>query len=199
MSKNTVIKATRRSLVGKQVKTLRKQGLLPAVLYGHSVEPITISLDAHEASIIMPALSSSTIVTIDLEGQQYATLVREKQKDYVRNSLLHVDFQVVSQTEKIKTAVRVDVHGVSPAVKDFNAVIVQSLNQVEVEALPRDLPERYIVDISKLESVGDTLYVRDLPASDKVQILTSVMKSSLLLLVQPQKKLKRPLLPLNPK
>lgn len=173
MSKNTVIKAARRSVTGKQVKILRRQGLLPAVLYGNSVEPITITLNAHEASLVMPTLSSSTIVTIELEGEQYATLVREKQKDFIKNSLLHVDFQIVSQTETIKTAVRVDTHGISPAVKDFDAVIVHSLSQVEVEALPRDLPERYSVDISKLVAVGDALYVRDLPASDKVQILTS--------------------------
>ncbi|HEX9017847.1 MAG TPA: hypothetical protein VF806_01600, partial [Anaerolineaceae bacterium] len=101
-----------------------------------------------------------------------AVLVREKQKDYIRNLLTHVDFQVVSLTEKIRAAVRVDVHGLSPAVKDFNAVIVHSLNQVEVEALPRELPERFIVDIATLVNVGDALYVRDLPVSDKVVILT---------------------------
>lgn len=174
MENNIVLKATRRTVTGKHVKNLRREGRLPAVMYGHTLEPIAISLDAHEASLTLPGLSASTIITIDLDGEQHAALVREKQRDYVKNLFLHIDFQVVSLTEKIRAAVRIDLHGVSPAVKDFNAVIVHSLNEVEVEALPRDLPERYTVDISKLAAVGDAIYVRDLPTSDKVAIHTPV-------------------------
>lgn len=167
-----VLKATRRNVTGKQVKALRRQGRLPAVIYGHSFEPITISLDEHESSLVIPGLSSSTIVNIDLDGEMHAALVREKQRDYISNRLLHVDFQVVSLTEKIRTMVQIETHGVAPAVKDFNAVIVTNVSQVEVEALPNDLPERLVVDISVLKQIGDTIYVRDLPLSDKVTLLT---------------------------
>ena len=172
MANKVVLKATRRDVMGKQVKTLRRQGRLPAVIYGHTIEPVKISLDAHESSLVLPGLSASTIVIIDLDGVQHSTLVREKQRDYLKNRLLHIDFQVVSLTEKIRTAVRVDLHGVSPAVKDFNAVIVQNLNQVEVEALPNDLPETFVLDLSALANVGDAIHVRDLQVSDKVAILT---------------------------
>lgn len=167
-----VLKATRRSVTGKQVKALRREGRLPAVMYGHAFEPVKISLDAHEAALILPTLSSSTLVNIELDGEQHAALVREKQRDYVKNKLIHVDFQIISLTEKIRAAVRVDIHGNAPAVKDFNAVLVHSLNSVDVEALPRDLPERYVVDVAGLANIGDAIYVRDLPASDKVLILT---------------------------
>lgn len=172
MSTNVVLKATHRTVTGKQVKALRRQGVLPAVIYGHTVEPISISLDQHEATIQLAGISSSTIVTIDVEGQEHTALVREKQRDYVKNRLIHVDFQVVSLTEKIRTAVHIEIMGTSPAVKDFNAVIVHNVNQVEVEALPRDLPERFIVDISKLAAIGDAVYVRDLEVSSAVAILT---------------------------
>lgn len=172
MSKDVVLKATRRNVVGKQVKALRRQGLLPAVIYGHKIEPIAISLDEHDASVLLPKLSSSTVVTIDVEGKKHQALVREKQRDYIKNRLLHVDFQAISMTEKIRTMVRVDLTGTAPAVKEFNAVVVQNLNQVEVEALPRDLPERYTIDLEALTEVGSAIYVRDLPASDKVTILT---------------------------
>lgn len=171
MEKN-VLKATHRSVTGKQVKALRREGRLPAVMYGHKVDPVSISLDAHTASLVLPTVSSSTILTIDLEGEQHAVLVRERQKHPVSHRLVHVDFQVVSLTEKIRAAVRVEVHGLSPAVKDFNAVIVTSLNEIEVEALPNDLPERIIVDAAKLVAIGDAIYVRDLPLSDKVELLT---------------------------
>ncbi len=167
-----VLKATRRDVTGKQVKSLRRQGRLPAVMYGHKFEPINISLDAHEASLIIPKLSSSSIVTVDVDGDQHAALVREKQRDYIKNRLLHVDFQVVSMNEKIRAMVHIEITGTSPAVKDYNAVIVTSLAQVEVEALPNDLPEKYSVDASKLANIGDAIYVRDLPQSDKVQIHT---------------------------
>lgn len=167
-----VLKATRRDVTGKQVKALRRQGRLPAVMYGHSFEPISISLDDHASSLVIPGLSSSTIVTIDLDGEQHAALVREKQRDYIKNHLLHVDFQVVSLTEKIRTMVQIEIHGNSPAVKDFNAVVVASLSHVEVEALPNDLPERFVVDVSALKQIGDTIYVRDIEISDKVTLLT---------------------------
>lgn len=166
-----ILKATRRDVTGKQVKALRRQGRLPAVLYGHNVEPVAVSLDAHEASLALTGLSSSTIVTIDLEGEQHATLVRERQKNYVRNTFIHIDFQVVSLTEKIRAMVRIEVRGNSPAVKDFNAVLVNNITEVEVEALPRDLPEHFIVDVSNLANIGDVIKVRDLEVSDKVEIL----------------------------
>jgi large subunit ribosomal protein L25 len=170
---DVILKATRRNVTGKQVKALRRQGRLPAVLYGHNVEPIAVSLDAHEVSLALTGLSASTIVTIDLEGEQHATLVRERQKDYVRNSFIHIDFQVVSLTEKIRAMVRIELRGNSPAVKDFNAVLVHNITEVEVEALPRELPEHFIVDVAKLANIGDVIKVSDLEISDKVEILAA--------------------------
>jgi len=172
MAESKVIKATRRQVTGKQVKVLRREGRLPAVLYGHNIDPLSISMDAHDASLMLASLSSSTILTIDVEGEQHAVLVREKQRDYLKNRLLHVDFQVVSMTEKISASVQIDLHGAAPAVEKFEAVVVQSLNTVHVSALPADLPERIIVDISTLENIGDGIYVRDLGVSDQVEILT---------------------------
>jgi large subunit ribosomal protein L25 len=167
-----VLKATHRNVTGKQVKSLRRQGRLPGVLYGHGFEPVAISLNAHETSLVLPGLSSSSIVTVDLDGEQHAVLVRERQKDYIRNAYIHVDFQVVSLTEKLRTMVHIEVHGLSPAVKDYNAVLVHNLSQVEVEALPQDLPERFVVDVSKLAMIGDAFHVRDLNIPSGVHVLT---------------------------
>lgn len=169
-----VLKATRRSVTGKTVKTLRTQGYLPAVMYGHNFEPISIVLDAHTSNLALLGLSASTIINIELEGSQVATLIREKQKDYMRNRLLHVDFQVVSLTEKISAAVKIELTGVSSAVKDFNAVIVSNVNTILVEALPGDLPQSIKVDISLLKAVGDSIHVRDLTFGSGVTVLTDV-------------------------
>ncbi len=172
MNEFVVLKAIRRAERGKSVKQLRRQGFLPGIMYGHHLEPIAISLNAHEAGLILAGISASTVVDIDLEGERHAALVREKQADYLRNKLLHVDFQVVSLTEKIASAVPIDLTGTAPVVREMSAVLVSNLSQVEVEALPRDLPERITVDVSSLENIGDAIYVRDLNVADTVEILT---------------------------
>jgi large subunit ribosomal protein L25 len=166
-----VINATKRDVVGKQVKALRRAGKLPAVIYGRHTEPIIINLDAHSASQALGKLTSSSLVTINVDGKEYPTLVREKQRDYIKNRLLHVDFMAVSLDEKIRTYVVVNFIGVSLAVKDYNAVLVKNLEQLEVECLPTDLPERIDVDISVLNRPGEGIRVRDVKVTDNIRIL----------------------------
>lgn len=166
-----VINATKRDVVGKQVKALRRAGKLPAVIYGRHTEPININLDAHSASLALGRLTTSSLVTINVDGTEYATLVREKQRDYIKNRLLHVDFLAVSLDEKIRAYVSVLFTGVSGAVKDFNAVLVKNLEELEVECLPTDLPERIEVDISVLKRPGEGIRVREVKVSDNVRIL----------------------------
>jgi large subunit ribosomal protein L25 len=166
-----VLKAEKREVIGKQVHALRRAGKLPAVIYGRHTEPINVSLDAHSASLVLGRLTSSSLVTIDLDGTQYPTLVREKQRDYIKNRLLHVDFLTVSLTETLRANVAINLVGVSVAVKDYDAVLVTNLQSLEVECLPADLPERIDVDISVLDRPGEGIRVRDVKVSDKVRLL----------------------------
>ena len=166
-----VIKAEKRDVVGKQVKAMRRAGKLPAVIYGRHTDPIIVSLDDHSASLALGRLTSSSLVTIDLDGKEYPALVREKQRDYIKNRLLHVDFLTVSLTETLRASVAVNLVGVSAAVKDYNAVLVVNLQSLEVECLPADLPERIDVDISVLARPGEGIRVRDVHVSDKVRLL----------------------------
>ena len=166
-----VLKAVKRDVTGKQVKAMRRAGELPAVIYGRRVEPIAITLNAHDAELILGKLTSSSLVTIGLDGREYPALVREKQRNYIKGNLTHVDFLAVSLTEKIRASVRVELTGLSLAVKDFNAVLVRNLEQLDVECLPPDLPERFTVDISTLNQVGDGIRVGDMTVSDKIRIL----------------------------
>lgn len=167
-----VLKASRREITGKQVQALRRQGQLPAVIYGRHLDPIAISLDAHSASLVLGQLTSSSLVTIELEGKEFPTLVREKQRNYIKDTLTHVDFLAVSLTERIRARVRLEFAGVSPAVKDLNAVLVHGLDQLEVECLPPDLPERITVDVSVMAQIGNGIYVRDLVVPEKVRVLS---------------------------
>src|SRR5512134_613067 len=156
-----VLKAEKRDVIGKQVKAMRRAGKLPAVVYGRHTDPISIVLDSHSASLVLGRLTSSSLVTIALDGQEFPALIREKQRDYIKNRLLHVDFLAVSLTENIRASVSVNFVGVSPAVKDYNAVLVTNLQSLEVECLPTDLPERIEVDISTLDRPGDGIRVKD--------------------------------------
>lgn len=169
-----VLKASRRDVIGKQVKAMRREGQLPAVMYGRHVEkPISIVLDTRDTTRTLAKASSSSIVTIELDGKEYPALVREKQRDFIKNRLLHIDFLVVSLTEKLTAYVSIELTGLSLAVKDFNAILVTGLNEVEVECLPADLPEKIVVDISALAKVGDAVHVSDLVLSEKVKVLSS--------------------------
>jgi large subunit ribosomal protein L25 len=166
-----VLKATKRDVTGKQVKALRRAGQLPAVIYGRHVEPISISLEAHATGLVFAKLTSSSLVTIDVEGQEYAALVREKQRDFIKGNLTHIDFLALDLTETIRTKVRLTFTGVSSAVKDYSAVLVHRMDALDVECLPSNLPERINVDISSLKEIGNNIRVSDIPLPENVVVL----------------------------
>ena len=168
-----VINATKRTVIGKQVGVLRREGKLPGVLYGHNFEATPILMDLREASRTLHTLSGSSIVNINLDGKEHAAIVREKQRNFIRGTLLHVDFQVISLTEKLRADVSIELTGLSPAVKDFNGMVVTSTDKLSVECLPKYLPENIVVDISNLLNIGDGIFVRDLVLDSNITILSN--------------------------
>jgi len=169
-----VLQAQERTITGKQVKNLRLAGRLPAVVYGKSFTPVAISLDYREAQKVLPTISSSQLVVVDVEGTRHTALVREKQREPISGKLLHIDFLEVSMTEILRASVSIQFEGDAPAIKNYNGVVVIRTEEIDVEALPRDLPERIVVDLSRLAEIGDTIYVRDLELPAKVRILSDV-------------------------
>jgi large subunit ribosomal protein L25 len=170
-----ILKAEPRKVTGHQVKALRRAGRLPAVIYGRHIEPQVISLDHHQSSRILPVISSSHLIKLSVAGDQdYTVLVRQKQHNPLTGSLTHIDFLAVSLSEKLRASVTIELVGLAPAVKNYNGVLVGGQEQIEVECLPGDLPERIEVDMTKLQRIGDGVYVRDLKVSDKVEVLTDL-------------------------
>lgn len=167
-----VIQANRREVFGKKVKALRREGLLPAVVYGTKIEPIAISLDTHEASRTLEKLSPSALVVVEVEGEQHYTLVRDKQRNPVRGSIIHVDFQAVSLTETVRADLNINLIGEAPAIETYLGIVVPSLEQLSIECLPKDLPDRIDVDISGLKEIGDSILVGDLVVPEGVDILS---------------------------
>jgi large subunit ribosomal protein L25 len=179
-----VIQATKRDVIGKKVGVLRREGKLPGVIYGHKFDAMPIIMDARTTTKVLNSITSSSIVTLVIDGKEHAALVRERQMDYIRNQFIHVDFQAVSQTEKIRAKVGVVINGTAPAVKDFNGVVVEGLDAIEVEALPKDLPERFVIDISKLAAIGDAIHVKDVEVPANVEIVDDV-EAMLVLITAP--------------
>ena len=164
-----VIQADRRQVIGKQVNSLRRAGKLPAVIYGRHIEPIAITLKLKETSRILDRLSPTALIVIEVDGKRHFTLVREKQRNPLLGSLRHVDFQAVSLTEKVRAQLPIHLVGESPAVDIYYGILVQRIEQLEVEGLPRDLPGRLNVDISVLKEIGDAIHVGDLQLPDGVE------------------------------
>lgn len=169
-----VINAEKRDVVGKKVGSLRRQGLIPGVMYGHNEPPFPIIMNAREIERVINNLTSSSIVTVKVDGESHQALIRERQKDYIRNQIIHLDFQILSLKEKIRSKIEVKLVGVAPAVKNFNGIVLQEREFIDVEALPADLPERITVDISGLENIGDLIRVGDLDISDAVTVFDDV-------------------------
>lgn len=169
---NITLEATKRDLIGKQVKAARREGKLPAVVYGKTLEkPITVFLEAHATELSMAKISATTLIQLDIDGDKMPALVRETQRDVIYRNLLHIDFMAVSMTETLRTAVHIEMVGESPAVREYGAILVTGYDEVEIECLPGDLPEKLVIDVSVLKEIGDSLSIKDLTIPPNVTLL----------------------------
>lgn len=176
MSEQNVLSAEKRSLKGKRVNSLRRSGLLPGIIYGRigkdQIEPIPIQLNLHDASKIINRLTGSSLVRLNVEGDEYPVILREAQRDIILGTLKHVDFMAVSLTEKLQTAVPIELIGQAPAEINLAAVVVTGISELEIECLPQDLPERIEVDATILVDMDSAIYVRDLDLPANFDVLT---------------------------
>jgi len=176
MTEKIVLQAQNRSVVGKKVGALRREGFLPGIIYGRigkeQLEPITIQMDQHTASLVINKLTGSSLISIDVEGVEYPVVLREAQRDVIYTTLLHVDFLAVSLTEKLQTAVPIELIGQAPAEVNMAAVVVTGISELEIECLPQDMPERIDVDATVLVDMDSAIYVKDLDLPDTYEVLT---------------------------
>lgn len=166
-----VLDAVRRDVIGKQVKALRREGKLPAVIYGRHISPTPIILDMKETTKLLNQLGPSALVVINLGEEKHTTLIRDRQRNFLTGEFLHIDFQAVSMLETLRTSVGIEFIGEAPAIDQYNGILVQEMDQIQVESLPGNLPERFIVDLSVLKEIGDMIYLKDIPVPDGVEFL----------------------------
>lgn len=167
-----VLKADRRTVIGKKVSSLRKAGLLPAIIYGTGIEPIPLELPTHETSKILADVRGSTLINLEVGEESHTVILRDVQIDVIRKDLLHIDFLKVAMDEEIRTEVPIQVVGEAPAVKELGGVLVLGISEIEVEALPADLPDRITVELDSLEEINAAITVADIYAGPNVKVVT---------------------------
>jgi large subunit ribosomal protein L25 len=170
------LKAQPREIIGKQVKRIRRAGLVPAIIYGPQIQPIPIQLDVHELTSTLGRAGANRLIAIDVEGDAHphVTLARDVQRDVLTRDVLHVDFQEVVLTETITSDVPINLTGTPSIVERGEALLNQMLYSIEIEALPTDLIPSITLDVSNLEEIDDAILVSDLDVQDSVTILTDL-------------------------
>ncbi|MDP2947779.1 MAG: 50S ribosomal protein L25 [Nanoarchaeota archaeon] len=177
------LKAKVRKEVGRKVKLLRKEGILPANIYGKKIKSESIQIDLKEFLDVYKKVGDTKLFYIN----ERPVLVANIQKNPVSDALLHVDFHQVDLKEKVEAKVPIELTGESPAEKQSIGTVVQYLNEIEVEALPTDLPDKFEIDISKLTEVDQSIHVKDLPY-DKSKIEVKTDLEEILVKVEPPQK-----------
>ncbi|MDP2676339.1 MAG: 50S ribosomal protein L25 [bacterium] len=164
------LKAENRTIAGKKVKTLRDQGKIPAVVYGKGIDTEMLFVAQLDFVRVWRKAGESSLVQIDTGVKKHAVLISDVQFDPIKNTPLHVDFHAVRMDEKIVATVPVEFEGESPAVKHDGGVLVKVIHELDVEALPADLPAEIIINISGLVQFEDRITVRDITAKEGVTI-----------------------------
>jgi len=154
--------AQTRNQLGKSVKTLRTSGFLPAVMYGEGVPAQPLAISYKEFMVALNAAGESTLVKLDVDGKSFNVLIHDVSYDPVSDLPVHADFHAVRMDKVIRTHVPLEFVGESPAVKNDGGVLVKVVQELEVEALPQNLPHELTIDLSSLVSIGSTLHVKDI-------------------------------------
>ncbi len=167
------LNASRRTVTGKQVKRLRRQGIIPGVIYGYGIDPIPVQFAQREIARSIHSAGSSTTVMVTVEGENkpLLTIFRDVQYDPIRREVIHLDLQALDVNETVRVPISVVLTGESPAVLDFGGVLIHVLSEVEVEALPTALVPAIEVDISGIKEFGESITVGDLVVPEGVTIL----------------------------
>jgi len=166
------LKAEVREIAGRRVKHLRREGLIPAVLYGRDQEATLLQINQKSLGKVLSEAGTHQLISLEIDGgKPKMSLARDIQRDYIRRNYLHVDFYAVKMDEKVTAQVPLIVEGVSPAV-EFGGVLTHGLDALEIECLPADLISGVAVDISGLEEFNDSLFVTDLKVPKSVTILS---------------------------
>lgn len=168
------IKASKRNVLGKKTRFMRREGNTPAHLFGHGIKSLPLQCDTATVQRIISRAGMTRLIALEVEGdkQPRSVFIREIQREPCSGTLLHVDFYQVKRTEKIRVDVPIILTGEAPAMKEKGRTLTHSLTSLGVESLPDKLPPQIEVDLSPLAEVEDAIFVRDIVLDPDVTVTT---------------------------
>jgi len=180
--------AEKRDLFGKKLKKLRKQGILPGNLFGKDTKSVAIQVKTKDFERLYKEAGETSVIYIKIEGEEKErpVLVSDLHFNPITDTKLHVDFHQVNLKEKVTAHVPVEIVGEPEIVKSGAAILSVTLNEIEIEALPTDIPENITFDVSNLNEIGAMLKVSDAKVSSDVEIKTDP-EISVVSVSEPQK------------
>ena len=165
---------SKRNVLGKKTRFLRRQGITPTHLFGHGLQSIPLQCDTARLQRIIAQAGTTRLIALEIEGdkQPRSVFIREIQRDVCTGALLHIDFYQVRKSERIKAEVPIVPIGEAPALKEKGRILTHSLTSLSVECLPDKLPPQIEIDLSPLEEAEQAIYVRDIVLSPDVTVIT---------------------------
>ena len=159
-----------RTVRGKKVRRLRRQGYVPGILYGPATEPVSVQFPYRAVEVTLMNAGGTNLIDIVVDGKAYPSLAREVQRDVVRGDILHVDFLAVDETQRIRVEVPVVMEGNSPVIAAREGILITGRSSLTLEVFPGDIRNRIVIDLSKLTELGSEVLVRDLEFGENVTV-----------------------------
>lgn len=172
MSEEFTLNAETRTIIGKKVKTLRRAGQVPAVIYGQN-DPLHVQLDALKTQLVLRDAGDNALLKLNLEGKTHTVLARDVQKHVIRGDLIHIDFYEVDENTPVRTEASLFITGRSVPETQGLGTTTQVLNTIEIEARPADLVAEIEVKAERMLKPGQVLMVKDIDAPPGVTIVTA--------------------------
>ncbi|MBU0648527.1 50S ribosomal protein L25 [Patescibacteria group bacterium] len=167
-----------RKISGKKVNQLRRQGLVPGIVYGHGVKNVNIAVRQDILEKIYKQAGESSLIDLKIEDKKSVkVLIQDIQREPVRDNPLHVDFRQIRMDEKLITEIPLKFEGEAAAVKEHGGTLVKNFDSLEVECLPKDLVHEIIVDLGSLKTFDDSIRVKDLNIPEGMRVLQDVERS----------------------
>jgi len=165
-----ILKVAKREVVGKKLRKIRKEGLVPAVLYGHGVKNENLSVNYLDLKRVYGKAGENAIIEIEVDGKKIPVLICDTQMDPMNGNFSHVDFLQVNMKETVEAEIPLEFIGESVAVKANGGILVKNMDKIEVKCLPADLPSKFEVDLSKLVTFDDQITIGDIKTLAGVEI-----------------------------
>ena len=167
------LEITKREVLGKKVRFLRRQGITPVHLFGHGIESMALQCDTAKLQQVLTEAGEAKLISLKLDNEKRprSVLVREVQVDSLKGGLLHVDFYQVKMAEEVKVEVPITLVGEAPALKLRANMLMQELDTLTVECLPAKIPASVELDISSLTEVEQMVRVKDIDLEKGVTVL----------------------------